>query len=480
MAIRDTAAIIQDAITFIASKIPNIFTAVGTVVRDLVIESPAQEFSKVYTEIAHTQELQSLEFAADQTTDELNAYGLNFGMTRLLGRTATGSVTFRIRNFSTSSANISVPVGTLVSTTGTDTIPQVGFVTTQALLFQASLAPAYFNPATGYYELTATIIAQSVGSKSNVSAGTINQLVSSITGITSVINSVATTGGEDIETNTEFADRIRLKLSGNNIGTQNGLLSLVRANPSVTDAITVTPNDVEMLRDQFGGAVDIYVIGEQLTSIFDLILYTTTGPQEFVLQHQPASSVSSITGIAGSVPYTFIQGTDYNLVTDPTILYNGSVRLQNKVVFNIGGTNPDNNTTITINYVYNSVIETLQAEIDADDGHIITSDVLVKEGNTAQVDVTADVTLFPGNVPAQAISDIQTAVSTYVNTLGLGDSIDKSDIVAKIEAVTSVDQVNLSTLVLAKNLVPLSPTDQRLVIFKNEYPRIGTITINIV
>src|SRR5258708_7129398 len=107
MAIRDKATIIQDAITFIASKIPNIFTAVGTVVRDLVIESPAEEFDKVYTELTTTQQLQSLNFAASQTTDQLDAFGDNYGMTRLLGRAATGSVTFRIRNYSTSSNNVS-------------------------------------------------------------------------------------------------------------------------------------------------------------------------------------------------------------------------------------------------------------------------------------------------------------------------------------------------------------------------------------
>ncbi len=480
MAIRSKTTIIQDAISYIASVIPNIFTAVGTVVRDLVIESPAQEFEKVYDELERTQKLQSLEFATDQTTDELDAYGANFGMQRLLGQQATGAVTFRIRNYSTSSSNIAVPVGTLVGTTGTDAVTQVLFQTTQALLFQASLAPAYFNPATGYYELTATVVAQDVGEDSNVSAGTINQLITSITGITSVVNSVASTGGEDIESNEDFATRIRTKLSGNSIGTPNGILSLVNSNANVFDSIVVTPNDVEMLRDEFGGEVDVYVVGETLTPIFDLVLYTTTGPQEFVLQHQPASSVSSITGIAGAVPYTFVQGVDFNLVADPTTLLNGSVRLQNKVVFDIGGTNPDNNTTITITYVYNALVESIQSQIDADDGHIITADILVKEGNEVTVDIEADVTLYPGNIPATATADIQTAVSTYVNTLGLGDSIDRSDIIGVIEDVVSVDQVNVSTLVLEKDAIPLAPTEQRLLVAKNEYPRIGTITINIV
>ena len=146
MAIRTKTQIIADAITFIATAIPNIATYVGTVVRDLVIESPAEEFNNVYTEIAHTQELQSLQYAADQTTDELDAFGANYGLTRLGGTAATGTVTFQIANYSTTSLPVPIPTGTVVATLSSSTTPQVTFITTQSLLFDPSLAPSYFNP----------------------------------------------------------------------------------------------------------------------------------------------------------------------------------------------------------------------------------------------------------------------------------------------------------------------------------------------
>jgi uncharacterized phage protein gp47/JayE len=477
MPIRNLTTIIQDAITFITGKRPNTATFTGTVTRDVVIEAPAQEFDRIYQELSHTQKLQTVQFPDELSEDELDALAENYAMTRLGGTTASGTVTFQIRNFNTGSSNVTVPTGTVVSTQGTDTVPQVSFVTTQTLLFQASLAPSLFNPTTGLYEKIASIVAQDIGTISNVAAGTIVNLVSSVPGIDSVTNNVATTGGVDTENNTAFAERIKTKLSGNSIGTSGGILNLVRENANVSDAIVVTPNDPEMLRDEFGGEVDVYVLGEVLDQISDIVLYTTAGSQEFILQHQPARSISSVTGIALSVPVPFIEGIDFSFIEDPSLLVNGSTRLQNKIVFNIGGTNPDDATNVTISYVYNSLIETLQIELDRDDNHIVTADILVKEPQEATINIEAEVTLFPGFASATEIANIQTALSESINTLGLGDDIDRSDVIGLIEGVESVDQVNVNTLVLEKNGDPLPLATQRLEIFKTEYPRIGTIIV---
>lgn len=480
MAIRDLATIIGDAIDFITTARPNIATFTGSVIRDVVIESPAQEFATLNEELERTQKLQSVSFPDNQTEEELEALAANYGLTRLGGKQATGTITFQIRNFSGTSATVSIPAGTVVGTVGTDTLPQAIFVTTEALIFQPSLAASYFNPTTGLYEQTADIVAGDVGTAGNVSAATITVLISAISGIDSVTNTVATTGGEDVESNEDLASRIQTKLAGNNIGTTTGIINLMRENANVTDAIVVTPNDSEMIRDEFGGEVDVYILGANFAPTTDIFLYETTGSQEFVLFHQPAISVSSVTGIAGGTPTTFIQGTDYNFVLDPSTLIGGSVRVEHKIQFNIGGTNPDDATNITVNYTYNQLIETLQLELDQDDQNIVTSDILVKEATEATIDITADVTLFPGFTQADAIADIQTIVSTNIDNLGLGDSIDRSDVVEWIEQSESVDAVNLSTLILEKDTVVLPSADQRLQIFKTEYPRAGTIAINIV
>ncbi len=480
MAIRSLGQIVSDAVTFITGKRPEIATFTGSVVRDVVVETPAQEFDTLNQELERTQKLQSVSFPDDQTEEELEALADNYALTRLTGKTASGTITFKVSNFSAASPLISIPAGTVVGTIGTDTVPQTTFSTSEALIFEPTLAATYFNPSTGLYEQTASCVATDVGTGSNVAAGTIVNLLSAINGIDTVTNTVATTGGEDVENNTDFAGRIQTKLAGNNIGTTTGILNLMRENPNTTDAIVVTPNDPEMIRSAFGGEVDVYILGENLSPTTDIFLYQIVGPQEFVLFHQPATSVSAVTGIVVAAPFSFTQGIDYNFVPDPSTLLNGSTRLQSKIVFNIGGTNPDDATNITVNYTYNALIESLQLELDQDDQNIVTSDILVKEAAEATIDIIADVTLFSGFTPADAISDIQTIVSTGIDALGLGDSIDRSDIVALIEESESVDAVDLSTLVLAKNATPLPANEQRLQIFKTEFPRSGTIAVTIV
>lgn len=480
MAIRTLSEIIQSAIDFIKTKRPDIATFTGTVTRDVVIESPAQEFDNVYQELSRTQQLQSVVFAENMEEEELEALAFNYGIQRLGGTTSSGTITFRIRNFTVSSSDVLAPVGTVVSTQGANAIPQISFVTTSAILFQAALAPTYFNPDTGFYELTASITAQAIGETGNVAANTITNLTSQVASISEIANTVATTGGTNEETNAELGSRIQTKLAGNNIGTPAGIRNLVQENENVDDSIIVTPNDPEMERAEFGGEVDIYILGEILTTITDTILYQAAGAQEFILQHQPVRSVSSVTGIASAVPITFVEGVDYNVVFDTSTLLNGSIRLETKIEFDIGGTNPDDASSLSMEYVYNSLIEILQLELDKDENHIVTSDNLVKEATEASIDITADVALFPGNIEADSIADIQTALSEHINNLGLGDSIDRSDIVGVIEGVDSVDQINLNTLELAKDGTPLPQVDQRLTILKTEFPRVGVIVINIV
>lgn len=483
MAIRTLTQIIQDAITYITGKRPNIATFVGTVTRDVIIESPAQEFSKTYDELDHTQQIQSIVFAANMSTNELDALAANYGLTRNPGTQAEGNITFRVRNYTTSSSVITIPLGTVVATQGTDTLPQVSFVTTQTIVYQPSFAPTYFNPDSGFYEQTATIQAQNVGAASNVAAGTITVLVSGVPGVDSVINNTSTTEGTDIENNTALGQRIQIKLSGNNIGTPNGIISLMRTNPNVTDAIIVGPNDPEMLRSQFGGEVDVYILGQVLSTASDIDTYSASGNQKYVMQHEPVRTVSSVTGLVIGVPTTFVQGVDYAFVDDPDILLSGSTQMSSYIIWlptSGGATHPDDNTNFTIQYVYDSLIESLQLLLDDDSAHIVTSDILVKEANLATIGVECDVTLFSGILFSDAIAAVQTAVTNYINNLGLGDNIDRSNIIEVIQAVPSIDSVNVSTLILTKNAVPIPAAQQRLPITKTEYPRVGTITVNVI
>lgn len=476
---RSVDQIIGDALAFLSANAPDVPTSIGTVSRDVSVDAPAQEFAKVYTELERISGLQSVQFANNQTSSELEGLASNWGLTREGGNFAQGTTTFRVSNLQTFEPNIVVVAGTVIQTKQTSTTNLVSFVTTQTITFISTQAAQYFNSLTGFYELTAPIEAQAVGTSSNVPAGAITILTSSITRINSIINTTSTTGGTDVESNSALANRIRLKLSGNNIGTSNGLRSLALADSRVTDLTTVGPDDSEMLRNEFGGSVDIYILGTDNVSASDVHTFTTGGPLKFVLNRQPAVTTSgsiTVSGIVSTIPYVFVEGTDYNIVADPTTLLNSSVRVQHAIKFLISGTQPDNGTSFTIAYTYNKLIADLQTIYDDASTHILGSDILVKAANRAQIDVTASISILSGFTLADIISSVQTSLTTFLNSNQLGKSFNRSDLVGIMENVVGVDQVDLSSLTINKNGSPV--TSQKITINKTEYSVANTLTIS--
>jgi uncharacterized phage protein gp47/JayE len=490
MALPTFSQIVNSMITFIQGKRPTLNTNTGTVTNDVVISTVANQLSaqdgtspSVYSSINYTQELQAFVDNASVLVDtDLDAIGANYGLTRLSGTAATGTITFRIRNYTLSSPIITVNSGTTVSTLATTSSPSISFSTTAGITFTPSLAPSYFNPNSGFYEQNTTIVCQTIGSVGNVGAQVITSLVSSVPGIDAVINNTATTGGTDVESNSAFATRIQIKLSGNNVGTPNGIISLVDTNPSVQQAIVVGPNDPEMIRDQFGGSVDVYIKGQVLTTLADTPTYSSTGSQIFILAHQPVSSIGSVTGIVSSLPYTFIAGTDYGVHINPNILFSGSTEAASFIQFNIGGTNPDNNTVVTINYTYDSLIETLQALFNNNSNHIVASDILVREAIQASVGVTAFISIIPGFIFANVQSSVQTNLSNYINGLGLGGSFFLSDLVAIIQNTSGVAEVDLSTLSIDVTINAITTSypanGQQVIIPRNTYAVPGSLVIS--
>lgn len=552
MALPTFSQIVTSMLSFLQVSRPDINTNSGTVVNDVVVSTVANQLSaengtspSVYSSIAYTQELQAFaDNAAIIVSTDLDAIGDNYGMTRLPGTQATGVITFRIRNYTTSSPIVNVSSGTTVSTLSTSASPAVSFATTSGISFVPALAPSYFNPVTGFYEQSTTIVCQTIGTVGNVGAQTITSLVGPGLGIDAVTNSVATTGGTNTESNTAYAARIQIKLEGNNVGTPNGIITLVETNPNVIQAIVVGPDDPAMERDQFGGSVDVYIKGQVLATGTDVPLYSTTGSQQFVLNNQPASSVSSVTGIRAGNPYTFVAGMDYNFVENPNTLFAGSalaasyinwalstsftitavpdgthITVNTTTGMQVGslisqgifstlitsltdsshivvvnttgfapatatftGLKPDNSTLITITYTYDSLIAQLQALFNNDSNHIVTSDILIREAIEALINVTASVVIVPGYVASTVVANIQTNLTTYINSLDLGAVITLSELVVIMQNTPGVGEVDLSTLILQsiENAVTTTiPPGQQISVGSNAYPIANTLAISV-
>lgn len=478
---RSVSDIINSAIAYIAGVQPNVTTLVGSVMRDVVVASPAVEFGTTYTEIDRVSQIQSLTNSSVMTTSELDLLGANFGLTRNQGNQAQATVTFQVSNFQSLESNIVIPSGTVVVTQQTATSTQVAFATTQSGTFIAAQSAVYFNPTTGFFELTLPVQAQNSGTQGNVFAGAINVLSSTIPRIFAVTNTVAATGGSDQESNTDFATRIQTKLAGNNLGTASGIISLALANSNTLEATVVGPNDPEMLRNEFGGSVDLYVRGTSFTSTFDTRTFLLSASRTYILLHQPAVVTSgsiTVNGNVGGSPFLFVEGVDYSLVADSSTLVNGSTQVQNGIKFLNTGTHPDDNSLITITYSYDSLIEILQDTFDSSDNHIVGSDILVKEASEALIDVSANISVVSGFNSADTLNNAQTAVTDLITTNKLGVSFNQSDIVAAIENTEGVDQVDLTSLVVKKNTVVVST--QKVTIDKTQYAVANTIILTLI
>jgi uncharacterized phage protein gp47/JayE len=554
MALPTFSQIVQSMLSFLQISRPDINTNSGTVVNDVVVSTVANQLSaqngtdpSVYSSLQYVQNLQAFVENADTILPaDLDNIGLNYGLTRNPGTQATEFITLRIRSYTTSSPIITVPSGTTVSTLSTSAVPAVSFSTTATVTFTPSNAPSYYNPVSGYYEQIVGIICQTIGTVGNVGANTIVSLVGPGLGIDAVTNQAATSGGTNIESNVQFAARIQIKLEGNNVGTPNGIISLMETNPNVIQALIVGPNDPNPpLRNQYGGSVNVYIRGQvPVTVTAEQFTYSTTGSQQYVLLNQPALSVGSVTGIVGGNPYTFIVNTDYQFILNPNLLYAGSTEAGSYIVFGrstyftitsvtdgthlvvnttngmnsgdtivqgafsttisfvtdsthivVGNTSgfiagsasftgfsPDNNTVVTINYTYDSLIATLQALIDNNSNHIVGSDILVVEAIEAFISFTAGIFIVPGYVSGTVVSNVQTALSTYINALGLGADIVLSELVAIVQDVPGVSEVDLTSLILQSTengVTTTVPPGQQISVGNEAYPVTFSLTITV-
>jgi phage-related baseplate assembly protein len=316
------------------------------------------------------------------------------------------------------------------------------------------------------WRIASTIQAQVAGAAGNTASNTITSLNQSVSGITSVYNDLPTLGGTDIETNQSLGERIQAKLTGNNVGTSTGVKSLVLTNPLVEDVSVVGPNDPEMQRNQYGGSVDVYILGNNNIGIVEQQIYSSlVGYLE--IAHTPAHSVSIVSGIVSGLPHTFTLGVEAVFVKDVG-LFAGSISEDSRITFPTL-VKPDDGTQVSITLTYDSLIPTLQNLINLPENNILASDILLRECIDVVVDVYAELVLFSGYTPSVVAAAVKTAVTTYLDSTKLGISVISSELVSIITGIDGVDSVKLSTFI----------PENDIAIGKNQVSVAGTIALKI-
>lgn len=426
MAYRTFDEIVAAAIAYILQVKPTVDTKEGTVIRDVVIESPADEFSYFYELCDEISDGQSPDNAAEAY---LLSLAENFGLTRGGSSSATGIITFyRTSDFAT---DVTIPKDTIVTTQSS---PAVSFRTTGAVTMYAAQSASYYNTERSRYEITAPIESLIGGESGNVSAGTITSMTP-VEGIVGCNNYATTTGGAEQESITSLRARLKSVLLGNNIGTKFGYQLLMLSQTSVSACLVVTSDDDEMRR-AVAGAVDIYIKGSSLSYKEDNFTYYDEDTIH-ILDHQPVDTSTAIYVVAYN-DGLLVEDTDYEIQKDTGEL-RGSERSITKIVFLqplAGG-----QQSIIVSYYQNSLIPSLQALVEADSNHAVGSDILVKWGRQRKINVTAKISLTGDVGASAATSNVQEAISDALNTYTLGGDVQQSDIVAIAAAVEGVDDI---------------------------------------
>lgn len=474
MAIRTVTQVINSAVAYIQNILPGLSLLEGTVARDVVVESPAQEFGLVWTELGRVERMQTMTDPTAFINNELDNLASSFGITRNPGIAAIGTVTFSIASFSVASSSITIPAGTELSTQSSLTNNVVvSFVTTTTVTFVASNASAYFNPQNADYEITVPVQATATGTQGNVGAGTITVLVTALPGNITVNNSNQTAGGTSAESDAALLTRIHTKLAGTAMGTPNGILSFVNANPNVVASLLVGPTDPLLVRSSFGNAADVYIIGDIPTPVIEPRTFIA-GVPTYVLQQQPVEPVSvneTIAGTVGGLSFNFIEGTNFVVNQDNTTSVGGSTKAATSITF-LGSPFPDANTVITIDYSVNNLIVDLQTSINNDSNRIIGTDILIREAIKVLVDVSAFITVFPGFTKANVIVAAENNVETLLNSSTLGSSISESDIIATIQDTPGVNAVSIPiSIEISTPTHPIFTSVVNLTTAENQYLR---------
>lgn len=178
-----------------------------------------------YSVLLHQHDLDTM------TGGRLDAYLGNFGWGRQIPRAAVGRVTFS--RTGVTNDTVTIPRGTqLLGTLSNPAFPSILFMTTETVVM-----------GTDSTSVDAPVRATTYGTIGNLPAGSINAFASlrGISGVTSVTNTQAISGGLDGESDAEYRLRFKNSIFRNMSGTYDHIMALALSAPTVTKANVIGP-----------------------------------------------------------------------------------------------------------------------------------------------------------------------------------------------------------------------------------------------
>lgn len=431
----------------------------------------AKQDGELLTSVAEALNL-SVDGVTGLLSESIDRIGSNFGLTRKTAQKAFGLVSFYVAT--APAADLTVPAGTVV-----ETATKVQFSTTSEVKLIQNTAASFYDPILNAYSVSAPVEALLAGANSTASARTLIYTTGPVpSGFEGVINKYDITNGYDAETDEEFVARIQATLRGSNLETKDGLTALVLNNTTARSIFVADAQSPFQYRNKGkGGVADVYMIDVIPAAVVDTLVYSGT---KQLLPHRPVIGITSVVGpIIGEPTHQFVQGVDYQLTKDTTVLTRESSQAKDYLEW-LGATLPIAGSNYTVEYVYNQAVENVQALVDSDQYRPLMGDVssavLAREGIQVDVAISFQVVINGGYSRSQVLAAATAAVQGYINALGFGESVAQSDIVNVLENVPGVNYV-LSDTPLAFNRESVGGVTEVIDTAAYEYLRANTVTI---
>jgi hypothetical protein len=431
--------------------------------------------------LTNTDFISSVSAALNETSDQvsndisgfIDKFASTFDIVRNPATFATGIVYF---------GRFDVPTQSIIIYQGTQISTNDGRNYTTTATITMDTITNYYDPNYNLYLIPVPVIATISGSAGNTIAGSVNTLITQVSGIQYVMNKDDISNGYDSETDQALISRIQTRLSGINIFSSNGIKSLLQSNfPTLEDILIQSANDPLMIRDEgYGGKTDIYILEESTPITIANEIHTTIDTYfgtyyGVFLQNEPSNPDStnfSVSNAGGSIPFFYLK--------DITSNFAGSIFENSFVYFSSIPTFP-----IYVTYSYYNIVNTIQSFLNTPEYALLGSSdgsnnpnnlwAMIKKAKQRNLNITFTAYIKNGYIRANVVAALQTNILNYVSKLLLGNSIEQSNITAIAQ-----DTPGVSYLDFSGGVFDLDTTNLNVILTPaiSEYIRLGTLTIN--
>ena len=317
--IKSSSEVILSLIDFFRIAQPLLDTKSGSVSRDIIIDGPATQFSRLYEELGAIANKQSFRNSIGLDLDLL---AQNFGAVRQRGAKSTGPT---LLTFTSLEADIPINAGDIITAKNGATFTVINsfnvspvFANTFRAVASRFRTDVDFVGITDEFAVEVLAEASSSGASGNISKYSINR--TTIPNISNVTNVFPFGGGRDTEDDATFRNRVLSIFSGANTGTALGYRNAALSDTSVIDAIVIEPGDELMTRDGTqvyvaedgtktitsegtGGKIDVYIFGTRIQEVVNSYIY------------KDLSNTGEATNIANDFVFGQIEGDENKTVS---------------------------------------------------------------------------------------------------------------------------------------------------------------------